>query len=139
MTSSASPLPEAIGLSVASTEASPAPAYAARVTAPHVSRVVAVSRTQPTNEPAPDLVAASGRVESAEAMPEAPEARFIAEIRQRAARMDGQGDDVPTTTVEAPSMVDAPAIDVAPAAPASEGGLTQEESNSSKADAARVF
>ena len=140
MTSSASPLPEAIGLSVASTEASPAPAYAARVTAPHVSRVVAVSRTQPTNEPAPDLVAASGRVESAEAMPEAPEARFIAEIRQRAARMDGQGDDVPTTTVEAPSMVDAPAIDVAPAALlASEGGLTQEESNSSKADAARVF
>lgn len=140
MTSGSSALPEAIGLAGASTEAPPAPAYMARVTAPQVSRVVAVSRTQPTNEPVPDPMAATDRVVPAAAMPEMPEARFIAEMQQRSARMDGQGDDVPTPRVDALSKASAPTIDAAPAARlASEDDLTQEESNSGEADAARVF
>lgn len=140
-TDATSPLPlEAIGLAPGPPETAPPPAYAARITAPAASRVVAVSRAEPTVDPGPEPWVDLGRAEPAAALPETPEARFIVEMQQRAARLDAQGRTAPEAAATDASTATAAALDaphalVAPRAPS----ITQEESNSSEADAARVF
>lgn len=135
--------------------------YAARITAPGATRADPVSRVQPLVEAAPQAsvtidavdaqtaavaMARSGQASVPDALggPTAveatPEARFMAEMQQRASRLEGAGEGAATPVIAAvttppPSQVDS--VSEAPVAPAPT--ITQEQSNSSEADAARVF
>lgn len=129
-----------IGLAVRLTGGEPAPAYAARVTAPQASRIATVSQDGLAVKPAQEPMAAPGLVAPDVAIPKTPEARFIAEMQQRAALLGGQGGDEPKPTADARPMATAPPMDTSSSGRvASESGFTQQPSNSIKADAARVF
>jgi len=138
--STESHLSEAIGLAPSPRETASAPAHAARITAPGATRVIAVSRAQPTNEPASTPWGDGLRAESPLQPPETPESRFLAEMQQLSARRDAPADGAPTPTIAGMSgstIVPAGATQQTPVAIAS--GISQEESNSSDLDAARVF
>ena len=114
--------------------------YAARITAPEATRADAVSRVQPLVEAAPQGPAAIDAVDAQTTTTATPEARFIAEMQQRASRLEGAGEGVAAPVIAAvttppPSHVES--VSEAPVAPAPT--ITQEQSNSSEADAARVF
>lgn len=114
--------------------------YAARITAPGATRADAVSRVQPLVEAAPQAPATIDAVDAQTTTAATPEARFMAEMQQRASRLEGAGEGAATrviaaVTTPAPSQVDS--VSEAPVAPAP--SITQEQSNSSEADAARVF
>jgi type IV secretion system protein VirB1 len=135
--------------------------YAARITAPGATRTDVVSRAQPLVEAAPQSPAdldpldarasaaaitrsgpASGSDPASEpaALPATPEARFMAEMQQRAARLEGPGDGAATPVIAAVTTPSASPSDAASDAPvARTSTITQEESNSSGDDAARVF
>lgn len=114
--------------------------YAARITAPGATRADAVSRVQPLVEAAPQAPATIDAVDAQTTTAATPEARFIAEMQQRASRLEGAGEGVAAPVIAAvttppPSHVES--VSEAPVAPAPT--ITQEQSNSSEADAARVF
>lgn len=135
--------------------------YAARITAPGATRADPVSRVQPLVEAAPQASATMDAVDAQTAavamarsgqasVPDAlggptaveatPEARFMAEMQQRASRLEGAGDGAATPVIAAVTTPSASPSDAASDAPvARTSTITQEESNSSGADAARVF
>ncbi len=136
--------------------------YAARITAPSATRTDAVSRVQPLVEAAPQPHA---EVEAVDAHASAaaithneppaggsapvdepsltlatPEARFMAEMQQRTARLEESGGGAATPVIAAVSTPSASLADGATDASVTRTPtITQEESNSSGADAARVF
>jgi hypothetical protein len=114
--------------------------YAARISAPGATRADAVSRVQPLVEAAPQGPATIDAVDAQTTTAATPEARFMAEMQQRASRLEGAGQGAATPVIAAvttppPSQVES--VSEAPVAPAPT--ITQEQSNSSEADAARVF
>jgi|JI8StandDraft_2_1071088.scaffolds.fasta_scaffold05966_4 type IV secretion system protein VirB1 len=132
--------------------------YAARITAPGATRADAVSRVQPLLEASPQAPAAIDAQEaetSTAAMarnrqasvpdplggttivPATPEARFIAEMQQRASRLEGAGEGAATPVIAAVITPLASTVEAGSEAPAP--SVTQEQSNSSRGDAARVF
>lgn len=135
--------------------------YAARITAPGATRTDAVSRVQPLVEAAPQphaqvdpldarasaaSITRSGPPSRSEpvseptALPTTPEARFMAEMQQRASRLEGAGEGAASPVIAAVTAPSASRSDDASDAPlVRASAITQEESNSSGADAARVF
>lgn len=114
--------------------------YAARITAPGATRADAVSRVQPLVEAATQGPAAIDAVDAQTTTTATPEARFMAEMQQRASRLEGAGESTATPAIAAVTTslpLQAEASSEARVAPAPT--ITQEQSNSSETDAARVF